>query len=62
MNQTNALRSFETCVSVNNNLCGKSISSLELPIKFDERVKVNPVPFFIADFKFLSCELDKFYI
>ena len=32
----NALWSFKTCVSVNNNLCGKSISSLESPTTFDE--------------------------
>ena len=49
------LRSFETCVLVNNNnnLCGK-FSSLELPIKFHERFKVTSVPFFIEDFKLLS--------
>ena len=28
-----ALRSFETCVLVNSNLCGKLFSSLELPVK-----------------------------
>ena len=32
-----ALRSLETCVSVNNNLCGKLVSPLESPITFDER-------------------------
>ena len=31
-----ALRIFETCVSVNDNLCGKSVSSLEFLIEFDE--------------------------
>ena len=31
-----ALRNFETCVSVNNNLCRKLVSPLELPIKFNE--------------------------
>ena len=40
---------FETSVSVNNNLCGKLVSSLEFPITFDERTKVISVPFFIAD-------------
>ena len=35
-----ALRSLETCVSVNNNFCGKLVSSLKSPIKFDERFKV----------------------
>ena len=50
-----ALRSFETCVLVNNNLCGKLFSSLEFPTIFGERFKVTLVPFFIADFKLLSC-------
>ena len=40
---------FETSVSINNNLCGKLVSSLEFPITFDERTKVISVPFFIAD-------------
>ena len=31
-----ALRNFETCVSVNNNLCRKLVSPLELPIKFNK--------------------------
>ena len=30
-----ALRIFETCVSFDNMLHGKLVSSLELPIKFD---------------------------
>ena len=54
------LQIFETCVSVNNNFCGKLISLLEFPIKFDERFKVASVPFFIPNFSFLSCELDSF--
>ena len=54
------LQIFETCVSVNNNFCGKLISLLEFPIKFDERFKVASVPFFIVDFNLLSCELDNF--
>ena len=56
----NALRSFETCVLVNNNLCGKLISSLESPTTFDGRCKVTLVSFFIADFNLLSRELDNF--
>ena len=32
----NALWSFKTYVSVNNNLCGKLLSSLESPTTFDE--------------------------
>ena len=39
------LRIFETSVSVNNNLYGKLVSSLEFLIKFDERFKVTPIPF-----------------
>ena len=35
-----ALQIFETCVLVTNNLCRKLVSSLELPIKLDERFKV----------------------
>ena len=55
-----ASQSFETCVLPNNYLCGKSISSLESPTIFDERFQVTSVPFFIADFNLLSCELDNF--
>ena len=47
-------------VIVNNNLCRKLVSSLEVPIKFDERLKGTSVPFSIAYFNLLSCELDKF--
>ena len=35
-------------------------SSLESPTIFDKRFKVTLVPFFIADFNLLVCELDKF--
>ena len=57
------LRSFETCVLVNNNVCGKLFSSLEptifsSPTIFEKRF--TSVPFFIADFNLLSCELDNF--
>ena len=54
------LQIFETCVSVNNILCRKLVSSSEFPIKFDERIRVTSVPFFISDFSLLSCELDNF--
>ena len=54
------LRSSETCVLVNNNLCGKLFSSLESRTKFDEIFKTTSVPFFIPDFNLLSCELDSF--
>ena len=54
------LQSFETCVLVNNNLCGKLYSSLGSPEIFYERLKVTLVPFFIPDFNLLICELDNF--
>ena len=44
-----ALRSFETCVSVNNNLCGKLVLSLEFPMKFNERFKFALVPFLSSE-------------
>ena len=50
-----ALGIFDVCVSVNNNFCGKLVTSLEFPIKFDERFKFVSVPFSIADFDLLSC-------
>ena len=53
---TKALRGFETCVLVNNNLCGKLFSSLESPTTIDESFKVTSVSFFIPDFNLLSCE------
>ena len=40
-----ALRIFETCVLVNNNLCEKLVSSS--PIIFGKRFKVNWVPFLL---------------
>ena len=55
-----ALQIFETCVSVNNNLCGKWVSSFESPTTFNERFKVTWRPFFISDFNLLSCDLDNF--
>ena len=56
-----ALRIFETCVLFSNNLCEKLVSSLEIPIKFDEKFKVTLILFFIVDFNLLNYELDKFY-
>ena len=56
----NALQVLETCVSVNDNLYGKLVPSLEFPIKFDERFRVTLLQFFIQDFNLLSCELDNF--
>ena len=40
-----ALQTFEAGVSVNNILSRKLVSSLEFPIKFDERFKVTSAPF-----------------
>ena len=45
-----ALQIFGTCVSVNNNLCGKLVLSLKFLIKFDERFKITSVPFFYCRF------------
>ena len=54
------LRSFETCVLVNNNFYGKLFSSLESPATFDEVLKVTSLSFLIPGFNLLSCELDNF--
>ena len=54
-----ALRSFETCVLVNNNFWGKLFSSLESPMIFDKIFKVTSVPVFIPDFRW-SYELYNF--
>ena len=53
-------RILETCVSFNNNLCGKLVSSLKSPTTFDGRFKVIWVPFFIPQFNLLSWKLDSF--
>ena len=42
------LRSLETRVLVNNNLCGKLVSPFESPTTFDERFKVTFVPVFTS--------------
>ena len=55
-----ALQNLQTCVLVNNNLFGKLVSSLELPITFHERIEVTTVSFFVPDYNLLSCELDNF--
>ena len=47
---SNTLRSSETCVSVNNNLCGKLFSSLESSTMFDEIFKATSVPIFYSWF------------
>ena len=47
---------------INKNLYGKSASSFELPIRFDETFKVTSVPFFIPDFNLLGCKLDNLHL
>ena len=54
------LRSFETCVLVNNKLCGKLFSLLKSTTTFDGIFKVTSISFFIPDFNLLSCELENF--
>ena len=54
------VKAMKTCVSASNDLCGKLVSSLELPITFDEKFKVTWAPFFIPNFGLLSFELDNF--
>ena len=50
------LQSLKTCVSVNNNLHRKLVSSLESLITFDKRFTATSVPFFIPDFDSLNAE------
>ena len=44
-----SLQGLKTCVSVNDNLCGKLVSSLESPITFDERFQITSISSFIPD-------------
>ena len=46
-----ALRSLEIYLLVNNNLCGKLISSLQLSKTFDKDLKLLEYYFFISGFK-----------
>ena len=55
-----ALWRVDTYALANNNLWEKLFSSLESPTIFEERFQVPLLPFFIADFNLLSCELDNF--
>ena len=41
---------YHKCVSVNNKLCEKLLSSLKVLIKFGGRFKISSVEFFIPDF------------
>ena len=52
-----ALQSLESCVLVNNNLCGDLFLSLESQT-FDETLKVNSVPFSVPNLNLLSCKLE----
>ena len=40
-----ALQRFGTCLLINNTLCGKLVSSLELPIIFDDNFSFNFILF-----------------
>ena len=53
-----ALRRFATCLLVNNNIWGKSVSLS--PIIFDDNLNTTSVSSFIADFNLLSFEFDSF--
>ena len=53
-----ALRRFETCVLINNNLLGKLFSLS--PIILDDNLKTEAVSFFITDLNLLSYKFDNF--
>ena len=55
-----ALRSFETSVLVNKNLCRKLFSSLESPTIFYGIFKVVSESFFLAGFNLSNCKLGNF--
>ena len=52
-----ALRKVETCLSVNNNSCGKLASSLESPIMLGDNLNITSVSFFIANFNLVVANL-----
>ena len=54
------LQSLKTCVLVNNNSCGKLVSSLEALTTLYEGFKVTSVPIFISNFNLLCCNVDNF--
>ena len=56
------LQSLKKVCIINNNLCGKKVSALELPITFNERFRVTSVSFLNRDFKLLNYEIDIFAI
>ena len=47
---------------INNNLCRKLVSSIELPIIFDNNLNVIPLSFFFfdGDFNLFNCESENF--
>ena len=53
-----ALQRIELYLSDSNNLCGKSASSLELPIILDDNLIVIPVSFVVANFNLLGYKFD----
>ena len=55
-----ALQKFAACLLFNDNVCGKLVSSSDLPITFDNNLKTTSVSFFIADFNLRSCKFDSF--
>ena len=57
-----ASQSLKTCLSVNNKLRGKLVSSLESLITLDKRFKFTSVFCFVTDFNLLSYKLDKFLL
>ena len=52
---------FETCVSVNNSLCGKLVLTLKFLIRLDERLKITSVPFFFSRFLLVKLWIRQFY-
>ena len=52
----------EECVLVDNDLCAKLFSSLELPTTFEEIFKVTLAPFFIPDFNLDKLQIRQFYV
>ena len=50
----------ETCLSVNNNSCGKLVSSFESPIMLGDILVITSVSFLVAAFNLFSCGPDNF--
>ena len=58
----NALRIVETYLPVNNNSCGKLVSSLESPVVLGDILIITSVSFYIADFSLFSWEVTVLYL